>query len=71
MIGSGYQFPRLTGEHHNKLREWYKTHNNGQCSGEGHGAIGGDITFTIVPTSIGDIVTATCSCGESIDLMKI
>lgn len=31
------------------------------------GAIGGRITYSFTPTSIGTIVTVTCACGHEMD----
>ena len=64
MVTNRYQFPKITEQMHKELAEWYETHNQGKCAHRYHGAIGGDITFEITPTSIGNFVTARCSCGS-------
>ena len=46
----------LTKEEYEKYIEWY---NQIHAGGYG-GAIGGDITFHITPTSVGEIIIATC-----------
>jgi uncharacterized membrane protein YbhN (UPF0104 family) len=35
------------------------------------GAIGGDVTFEITPTSIGDFLTVKCSCGAELDYEEL
>jgi len=32
------------------------------------GAIGGRMTYTIKPTSLGNIIKVVCDCGEELDL---
>ena len=68
MVSKQYQFPEITEEMHDKLAEWYATHNDGKCANSYHGAVGGNVIFEICPTSIGDFVGAKCSCGEKYDL---
>ena len=68
MVTKNYQFPKITEEMHNKMAKWYKTHNEGKCATRYHGAIGGNVTFSITPTSIGDFVTAKCTCGATLEL---
>jgi hypothetical protein len=66
-VSENYQFPRLTKDVKTELNEWYKRHNNGRCCRAYKGAIGGSITFSVTPTSIGDFVTALCPmCSEEI-----
>jgi rhodanese-related sulfurtransferase len=50
-----------------KYLSWKATH---ECSRRGtyHGAIGGETTFTFLPTSMGDCVGAICSCGKKINV---
>lgn len=59
MISRGYKF-ELDDDEYDRLEIWYndllKRHNS---SGY-FGACGGGLTFKIVPTSIGDVVTAEC-----------
>lgn len=71
MVGKNYQFPKITKSQHDDMAKWYKSHNDGICANSYHGAIGGNVEFIIVPTSIGDVVTACCSCGEKFDLSNI
>lgn len=71
MITSEYQFPKITERMYIKLREWYEEHNNGKCSSKSHGAIGGSLSFEIIPTSIGEIVEAKCNCGETHEMMGL
>lgn len=68
MITRQYQFPEITEEMYKKLQKWYEEHNNGDCTRKYHGAIGGNISFEIVPTSIGTFITAKCSCGATLEL---
>ena len=66
MVTKNYQFPKITKEMHDEIAEWYETHNDGKCVGKYHGAIGGQVQFHIVPTSIGDFLTVKCSCGATL-----
>ena len=43
-----------------KINEWLKDHNHYS------GAVGGNITYSFTPTSIGIIGTVKCSCGKSL-----
>ena len=65
MVTEKYQFPKITPAMHAEMQEWYKTHNEGRCACAYHGAIGGNVTFEITPTSIGDFVEVKCSCGAT------
>ena len=56
---------------HNEMEKWYKKHNRGKCAKSYHGAIGGDVIFEIVPTSIGDFLTVKCSCGATLDFEEL
>ena len=71
MITKEYQFPKITNEMYEEIAEWYKTHNGGKCANRYHGAIGGDITFEIMPTSIGDFLTVKCSCGAKLEYEEL
>lgn len=71
MVTKEYQFPKITEEMHNKIAVWYETHNDGKCATGYHGAIGGDVVFEIVSTSIGDFLTVKCSCGASIHFEEL
>ena len=66
MVTKQYKFPEISEDMYNRMAEWYETHNNGECVNSHHGAIGGEITFEICPTSIGDFVTVKCSCGATL-----
>lgn len=71
MVTKRYQLPKITEKMHNEMAEWYETHNEGKCNTGYHGAIGGDITFEITPTSIGDFLTVRCSCGAELDFEEL
>lgn len=71
MVTTQYQFPKITEEMHNKMAKWYKTHNKGKCATGYHGAIGGNVTFEITPTSIGEFIDVKCSCGATLNLMEL
>lgn len=66
MVSKKYQFPKITPEMHEEMAEWYRTHNDGKCVGKYHGAIGGQVQFHIIPTSIGNFVDVKCSCGAKL-----
>lgn len=70
MVSKGYKFPEFTPTMYARLKSWYEQHNGGKCVGHIHGCIGGGLTFNITPTSIGDFVTAKCSCGSRVDLSE-
>ena len=53
MIGRDYVF-RLTEKEYDKLEKWHKKVTKGRSY---FGAIGGELTFEIIPTSIGCAVT--------------
>ena len=71
MVSDNYQFPKITPQMHKEMQEWYKTHNNGKCARGYHGAIGGNVTFYITPTSIGDFLTVRCTCGAELDYQEL
>ena len=71
MITDRYQFPKITPEMHQEMQMWYKTHNGGKCARGYHGAIGGDVMFQIIPTSIGDFLTVRCSCGDTLEYEEL
>lgn len=71
MVSKNYQFPKITEEMHCKMAEWYETHNEGKCAGGYHGAIGGNVTFHICPTSIGDFIDVKCSCGATLSFDEL
>lgn len=49
---------------HLKKKHWDKKRD---CC-KSFGAIGGNFTYEFIPTSIGDIITCKCSCGEEITI---
>lgn len=71
MVSENYKFPDFTSEMYKTLKKWYEDHNEGICAYSYHGAIGGNLEFRIIPTSIGHIVTAHCGCGQEITLKKL
>ena len=71
MITKEDQFPKITNETHKEIDEWYETHNSGKCANAYHEVIGGDITFEITPTSIGDFLTVKCFCGEKLQYQEL
>lgn len=51
-----------------KMQVWLTEHNE-KCKlreGKNTGAIGGRISYTFTPTSLGIIKKVSCACGESI-----
>ena len=51
-----------------KYNKWMKKHNK-KCPLYGNdGAIGGRITYSFTPTSLGLIKKIECGCGEKLDL---
>ena len=71
MVSKRYQFPKITKEMHDEIEKWYESHNEGRCANGYHGAIGGNVTFEICPTSIGDFITVKCSCGATLDFDEV
>jgi len=71
MITKNYQFPKITEKMYEEILEWYETHNDGKCANGKNGAIGGEISFEITPTSIGDFITVKCSCGETLEFSEV
>ncbi len=62
---------KLSDTQYDRLNEWYERIINTKRSGDKYfGAIGGEISITFSPTSIGDFITAKC-CGEEIDLSEV
>lgn len=57
---------RITEKEHQAILDWQQNHNLKKHGGETvySGAIGGNLTFEFIPTSIGTIGTVKCSCGE-------
>lgn len=71
MISDSYQFPILSKDMHEKIKRWHVDHNDGKCANRYHGAIGGDISFIITPTSIGEFIEVQCSCGDKLSIDNI
>lgn len=55
----------LTDNQQKEYDEWV-----GHC-GAYAGAIGGRVSITFTPTSLGDCVEANCMCGEKLDLTEV
>ena len=53
----------LSPKYRAKAQAWIKEH---PCTVKYGGAIGGTITYVIVPTSIGSWVNAKCACGAEL-----
>lgn len=71
MVSEQYQFPKITPEMHKEMQKWYKKHNHGYCAKSYHGPIGGNVSFHIIPTSIGNFVTVKCTCGAELDFEEV
>lgn len=71
MVTKQYQFPKITEKMHDEMSKWYKEHNDGKCANGYHGAIGGNVTFKITPTSIGDFITVKCDCGSTLNFDEV
>ena len=59
----------LTAEEFKKLEKWHKKIVRRRKS-RYFGAIGGEVTFKITPTSLGEIIEAEC-CGQEITLRDL
>lgn len=70
MISKDYALEnlQLTEEEYEKLKQWYK---DVGAYGKYYGAIGGELSFEIIPTSIGEIIIAKLSNGQSITLRDL
>lgn len=56
----------ITEEQRKKIQEWDK------CKGKYAGAIGGRLSYTFIPTSIGEILTVACSrCKEELSFTDL
>lgn len=66
MISKDYTF-KLSKSQYEKLEKWFY---GIYPKGTYHGAIGGALKFEIVPTSIGDFVTAIAD-GQTLDLSEV
>jgi hypothetical protein len=65
----------LTDEQERKIKEWDNPETGHVCSlkrengnGKYAGAIGGHLSYSFTPTSIGEIVTVKCACGAELDV---
>jgi hypothetical protein len=65
----------ITEEEWNKIKEWDNTH---KCIYKPKygikkycGAVGGNLSITFIPTSIGEIVRVDCGCGEHIYIREL
>lgn len=62
----------LSDDQYNKIVEWNKNHKctlHPKYGMEKYcGPIGGAISVTFIPTSIGTIVKVKCACGDSLDV---
>lgn len=53
----------LTGKQHRDIMKWQKEHET-KCAYKGNvGAIGGAISYSFTPTSLGMIIKVKCSCS--------
>jgi len=71
MVGKDWTF-KLSDTQYEKLEKWYYK-KSGDKKGKinYHGAIGGNLIFEIIPTSIGEFVNARLSNGKEIDLSEV
>ena len=61
----------LSETQYSKLCKWYdKLVNRKNKGSKYYGAIGGEMTFVITPTSIGSFVTVRC-LGEELDISEV
>ena len=63
----------LTDEQYNTIKNWAETHECRLRKKEraSSSCIGGEISVTFTPTSIGTYVAAHCSCGKELDLNNL
>jgi hypothetical protein len=61
----------LTEEEDKSVKKWQKAHNAEKHPDNYFGAIGGELTYSFVPTSLGVIGTVTCTCGEEFTFRDI
>lgn len=54
----------LSKEEISSIAQWQESHNAQKHKDGYFGAIGGELTYKFIPTSIGMIGTVTCVCGE-------
>lgn len=58
---------KITEEEYNKCLKWQTKHNKKHHKHQNFGAIGGQLTYQFIPTSIGVIGTCVCACGAEFD----
>lgn len=62
----------ISREEKNAIEEWKRKHINEKHNGNSYyGAIGGRFTYEFVPTSLGDIGSIRCSCGDEFIFKEI
>ncbi len=61
-----YEFKIDPGRERENLYPFLDIHN--KRHGREKTAIGGRFTYSFCPTSLGDIITVKCFCGEEIDI---
>lgn len=55
-----------------KIEKWQKKHIKKKHKGDTYfGAIGGNWSYEFIPTSIGDIGTVKCNCGEEFTFREL
>jgi hypothetical protein len=59
---------KLYGKELETYRQWYKLHKCEFTKPGSTGAIGGRLTYSFTPTSLGSAVTIKCACGEKINV---
>jgi hypothetical protein len=64
----------ITDEQQKKIKKWDNPETGHRCTlkqdnkGKYAGAIGGHLSYSFTPTSIGEIVKVTCACGAELDV---
>jgi hypothetical protein len=62
----------ITAEQQDAIHDWYTKHVNTKHDGSLYaGAIGGELTYSFIPTGIGVVGTVTCVCGESFTFSEL
>jgi hypothetical protein len=70
MISKDWTF-KLSDTQYEKLEDWYyKVSGDKKNEWNYHGAIGGQLMFQIIPTSIGEFVTVRCE-DKILDLSEV
>ena len=67
----------LSKEQIEKIREWDNPKTGHKCSLQSNefsdkyvGAIGGHLSYTFIPTGLGNVVTVKCACGEELNITE-